>query len=77
MATVVDDLMDQLSKLSTDDQAKIVRFLLDSIDEAEEEPGWEEAWREEIERRDRLVEEGKMECVPFEEAMAKLKAKYE
>lgn len=43
------------------------------LPEAEEEEGYEEAWRSEAERRLKDIDEGRVEMVPWEEVMAEAK----
>jgi putative addiction module component (TIGR02574 family) len=60
-------------KLSPEERADLAEMLWLSVDSAEEV---EAAWDEEIARRIRQIDAGEVECVPWETAMAELRAKY-
>ena len=71
-------LLDALA-LSPEDRARIADALLDSL---EPEGGetltgeeWEAAWSVELERRLRDFDEGRAKAIPFEAAMAQLRAR--
>jgi putative addiction module component (TIGR02574 family) len=58
-ASTSDEILQAALGLSTRERMRIARNLLESIeDEAEPDPGWEEAWRVEIERRMSEVRDG-------------------
>lgn len=75
MVMNVDTLITQLQMLSRDDQYKVIRFLLVELD-GQRDAGWEEAWAEELDRRDALEAAGKVTSMPWSEACAKLKERY-
>lgn len=45
-------------------------------DDAPADPGWEDAWNAELDRRIADVREGRVECVPWEEVQASIRARY-
>lgn len=56
------------------ERARIAHRLLDSLDDADEDPAEvEAAWAVEIERRVAEVESGQVEPVPFDEAMDRVR----
>lgn len=68
------DLDREARKLSIDDKIELAYSLLASIDE-EEDSEYERLWLEEIERRSREIDEGKLEWIPGEQVLAELRAK--
>ena len=62
-------LKSRLALLSPEDRAELADFLIESLDEEQEE-GWEEAWNAELTRRLREIEEGKVAGVPAEQVIA-------
>ena len=61
--------------LPVEDRADIAAKLLASLDDAAEDPDAADAWADEIERRVREVDEGRVQLVPWEEVRAKLRAR--
>ena len=63
-------------KLPRRDRERLVRKLLETIPSkpGQEDPVILAAWIAEAERRDRELDEGKKEEIPYEEAMAELRA---
>ena len=61
--------------LSPADRAMLVDYLLDSLDGTSEEE-IESVWREEIERRIRAIDEGRVDLIPGEEVLAKLRSRF-
>lgn len=49
---------------------------VDDRDDGPAEPGWEEAWDAELDRRIAEVREGRVELIPREEVTAAIRAKY-
>lgn len=60
-------------KLSPEERADLADMLWLSVHSAEEV---EAAWDEEIARRIRQIDAGEVECIPWDTAMAELRAKY-
>jgi putative addiction module component (TIGR02574 family) len=71
-------LQDALA-LPAEDRARIADALLDSLEpeggEALAAEEWEAAWSVELERRLRDFDEGRVKPIPFEEAMARARAR--
>lgn len=66
-------------KLPPRERARLARAMIESLDEGlEREPGWEEAWTAEIERRSREIAAGTEELIDadvvFREARQELEA---
>lgn len=73
MASKVQDLYDKAMRLSEDEREVLLLLLTNAMQGGEENNGWaspeiERAWMEEIERREQLAAEGKMEWLPVDEA---------
>jgi putative addiction module component (TIGR02574 family) len=64
----------QARKHSPDDRIELSYNLLQSVDD-EEDPEYERLWMEEIERRYRDFEEGRIEAIPGDQVLAELRAK--
>jgi putative addiction module component (TIGR02574 family) len=65
------DLFRKASELTETDRAELAGLLLESIEE-ELEPGIEEAWAAEIERRMADFHAGKVKMIPWSEVRAQL-----
>jgi putative addiction module component (TIGR02574 family) len=68
------DLNREAQKLSNDDRIELAYTLLESIED-QEDPERERLWLEEIERRCREIDEGKVELIPGEQVFAEIRAK--
>ncbi|MFL6200575.1 MAG: addiction module protein [Thermoanaerobaculia bacterium] len=68
------DLNREAKKLSTNERIELAYSLLESIDD-QEDPEHERLWIEEIERRCREIDEGKVELIPGEQVLAEIRAK--
>jgi putative addiction module component (TIGR02574 family) len=71
MTQSVLDLYEKASELPETDRAELAGLLLQSIEE-EVEPGVEEAWAAEIERRMADFHAGKLKMIPWSEVRAQL-----
>ncbi len=71
MKSTTQQLYDRALDLDERDRAALAALLIESLEE-EPEPGVEEAWREEIERRMAELDVGSVETVPWEEVRARL-----
>jgi putative addiction module component (TIGR02574 family) len=71
MTESVLDLYEKASELPETDRAELAGLLLQSIEE-ELEPGVEEAWADEIERRMVDFHAGKLKMIPWSEVRAQL-----
>lgn len=76
MATVANDLLDQLMQLSRDDKKLVVRRLLDTLLDDQQET-WAEAWEKELLRRQASIDRGETKLIPGPEAMARLREKHQ
>lgn len=70
----LDQIEAAAAKLSTDERDELVRYLIDLDEPAT--PDVEAAWDQEIARRLAEVRSGKVQCVPFDEVMAEMKAEF-
>lgn len=73
MDAVLYELTNQALSLSTDERAILAQRLWESI-EGFIDPETEEAWLREAEKRWKEIEEGKVKCIPVEEAMKEARA---
>lgn len=73
MPTPLDQIEAQAMKLSPEERADLAEKLWHSVHCADEV---EAAWDEEIARRIREIDAGKVECVPWDSVMAELRAKF-
>ena len=71
MTQAVLDLYEKASELPEKDRAELAGLLLQSIEE-EPEPGIEEAWAAEIERRMADYHAGRVKTIPWSEVRAQL-----
>jgi putative addiction module component (TIGR02574 family) len=74
MSRNIEELFREASDLPEADRAELAGLLLESL-ESEPDPGVEEAWAEEVERRVRQIETGEVRTIPWEEVRAKLHAR--
>ena len=74
MSRRVHDLYREAVELSESERAELAGLLLESL-EAEPDPDVELAWAQEIERRVRDLDEGKVETIPWEQVRAELHAR--
>ena len=70
-----EEILQQALALPTDQRAMLVDHLLHSLN-ALTNNEIDHAWAEEIERRVREIDEGKVELIPGEEVMKKLRSKF-
>lgn len=72
-----DELKREALKLSFDEREELALTLHKSLDEEEEDPDIESAIMEEVKRRYREYEEGKVELLDGEEVLAELRAEFD
>jgi putative addiction module component (TIGR02574 family) len=71
MASSIEIIEAEALRLSATERARLIERLIASLDV---DPGVEDAWAAEVERRNCEVESGKVSLVSGPEAIAKLKA---
>ena len=71
MATELTQLFREAMELTDNDRATLAGLLIESL-EMPPDPDVEKAWAEEIERRWKEVESGRVQTIPWEEVKAKL-----
>ena len=69
----IEAVIEQALKLSSEERAKLVELLLDSLDEADD-PGHEAAWAEVIDRRLQDIAADRVELIDAADAMAQARA---
>lgn len=72
MSTTLSELKEKASQLSETERAELALSLIESLD-GNPDPGVEEAWRLEIERRVGQIERGEVQLIPGEEVLARLR----
>ena len=70
MSATLERLRNEALELPLPERKELLHELIDSISDGKDE-SVEAAWDAEIRRRIREVEEGKVECIPHEEVMAR------
>src|SRR5262249_46233154 len=77
--SIPNELLTQALDLQELDRAELARRLLLSLEPEgeEQDPGWEEAWRDEIEGRIRRVEAGETTPIPAEEVLEEIRRSLE
>ena len=75
MALSIAELEAEIAQLSMEDKERLISLLIRSLEaEVEEDPQIvEAAWQQEVERRSRQIEEGKVKLVPADEALARIR----
>jgi putative addiction module component (TIGR02574 family) len=75
MTAKAERLKSELATLTPGDRAELARFLVQSLDEPEEQ-GVEAAWDAELKRRAEEIESGRVAGEPVESVLRELRAKY-
>ena len=73
MARTLADIQAEIQELSVADKEALLRSLWEELD-GESDPAVDAAWLEEVQRRDRELDEGRAQSVPAEEVFARLEA---
>jgi putative addiction module component (TIGR02574 family) len=73
--TSVDEILRAALKLPPNARAMLAGHLLESLDDPEQ-TGIDAAWAEEIERRIRDIDEGRVKLIPGEEVLAELRSRF-
>lgn len=68
-------MKDELLKLGSQDRAALAHFLIETLD-VDDEEDVEEAWQEEIVRRNAEIEAGTAVGIPAEQVFKSLREKY-
>ena len=72
MSTTLTELKEKASQLSEAERAELALSLIESLD-GPADPGVEEAWRVEVERRIGQIERGEVRLIPGDEVFARLR----
>lgn len=75
MSTDLDSLLKAALQLSDDERARLVDSLLSTL-EPPSEPGVDQAWAAEIERRSREFDEGKVKPIPWSEVRESVRKQF-
>lgn len=68
-----DQIEQELLKLPTAERARLAERLIASLDEDAE---IEEAWIEEVRRRDQEIQSGAVETIPLEDALTSIRERF-
>ena len=74
MTNAVEQLKSQAEQLSVPERADLALFLLHSLEP--QEPGAEEAWQTEIQRRVAEIRNGTAVARPLDDVLAELRVRY-
>ena len=72
MSTSIEQLKDELSKLSMNEKASLIEFLTASMDEPHD-PDAEALWEQELQRRRAEVEAGTADLKPADEVLKEIR----
>ena len=72
MANSLAEMKEKAAQLSEAERAELALSLIESLD-GPADPGVEEAWRVEIERRVGQIERGEVQLIPGDEVFARLR----
>ena len=75
MTTLTQKLLDEALDLPTDDRMQLIDKLLQSTN-IPLHSGIDKAWSEEVERRNREIENGSVKLIPGEEVIKKVKQRF-
>jgi putative addiction module component (TIGR02574 family) len=75
MTEAAEKLKAELAALPAEDREELAHFLFDSLEE-EPDPGSDEAWIVELDRRWKEIESGKEVGIPGEEVLRRVREKY-
>jgi len=73
MTALAEQLITQLDELSPQERAEIALHLIRRLDEVEIDEGYDEAWAAELDRRMEEVTSGKVQGIPADEAIARIR----
>lgn len=73
MSPAVENLKLQVDGLTEEERAELAQYLLSSLDLEPEEYSDEEAWKQEMLRRLEDMRSGRVEGIPGEQVMAKMR----
>ncbi len=76
MSTTAESLLPTLLSLPEEDRLEIAERLQESVYEHEEAPDISDEMKATLDRRWEEIESGKVTCIPHEQVMEKLHAKY-
>jgi putative addiction module component (TIGR02574 family) len=71
----LDEILRAALDLPPESRARLASVLLESLDDSEQTE-MDAAWSEEIERRIRDIDKGRVELIPGEEVLAKLRSRF-
>jgi putative addiction module component (TIGR02574 family) len=73
MSSTVEALEAEALQLSAEERGRLIERLIASLDV---DPGVDDAWAAEVERRNAQIESGAVSLIPGPEALAKLRTKF-
>lgn len=69
-------LLPTLRAFDAKDRALIAHAMIESLDDECKDPGYEQAWDEELIRRSEEIHSGKVVGIPAEQVFAEIEARY-
>jgi putative addiction module component (TIGR02574 family) len=75
MTAKAERLKAELAELAPEERAELARYLIESLDEQDEQ-GVEAAWDKELKRRAAEIDSGRVAGEPAEKVLRELRAKY-
>lgn len=72
----IEELQSELDKLDVATRATLAQYLIESLDPAQADEGAEEAWVEELNRREDEIRTGRADGQPVAEFMAEMFRKH-
>lgn len=69
-------LLPTLRAFDAKDRALIAHVMIESLDDESKEPGYNEAWNDELARRGEEIRSGKIVGIPVEQVFAEIEARY-
>ena len=76
MARAIAEIEKEIRALTQVDQERLLKALLEEL-EGPPDADVEQAWREEVQRRSREIDEGTVELIPADEVFARARADLE
>jgi putative addiction module component (TIGR02574 family) len=76
MARAVSEIEKEIRGLAQGDQERLLRALLEELD-GPPDPDVEQAWRDEVQRRSRELDDGSVDAIPAEDVFTKARADLE
>ena len=77
MSIPLEVLAEEVLGLPPEERSELLDRLLASLEPTRFDPDWEQAWAQEVDRREADIEAGRSRWIPGDEAVARLRARLE